>query len=125
MLIVSHCDQPREEWRPGVVSRIDVSVRYGATQLCIFEQWLEPETGPPTHIHPVEEVLTVLEGEAEMWIDNEHQVLVSGHSLIVPAGKPHGFRNVGAGVLHMRAVRAAPYMEMTVEGSSTPTQRGL
>jgi quercetin dioxygenase-like cupin family protein len=124
MLIISHRDQTREEWRPGVVSRMDISVRHGATQLCIFEQWLEPNTGPPTHTHPVEEVLTVLEGKAEMWIDDERQVLVGGHSLVVPAGRPHGFRNVASNVLHMRAVLAAPYMEMTVEGSATPIQRG-
>ena len=43
--------------------------RNGAAQLCIFEQWVAPGAGAPTHSHPVEEVLTVREGEAEMWID--------------------------------------------------------
>ncbi|MGH6681942.1 MAG: cupin domain-containing protein, partial [Bradyrhizobium sp.] len=42
------------------------SARNGATELCLFEQWVAPGAGAPTHCHPVEEVLTVRDGEAEM-----------------------------------------------------------
>ena len=41
----------------------------GAAQLCMFEQWVAPGAGAPTHRHTVEEVLTVISGEADMWID--------------------------------------------------------
>ncbi len=58
-------DMPPEHWRPGVETRMLVSASNGAAQLCIFEQWIAPGTGAPTHFHPVEEVLTVREGEAE------------------------------------------------------------
>ena len=58
----------REAWRPGVETRMLVSAVNGAAQLCIFEQWVA-RGGAPTHAHPVEEVLTVREGEAEMWIE--------------------------------------------------------
>ena len=51
-------DMPPEQWRPGVETRMLVSASNGATQLCIFEQWMAPGTGAPTHSHPVEEVLT-------------------------------------------------------------------
>jgi len=64
-------DMPPEHWRPGVETRMLVSASNGAAQLCIFEQWIAPGTGAPTHFHPVEEVLTVREGEAEMWLDQE------------------------------------------------------
>src|SRR5277367_1426179 len=57
-----------ETWRPGVQTRMLVSALNGAAQLCIFEQQVAPGTGAPTHSRPVEEVLTVLEGEADMWI---------------------------------------------------------
>ena len=43
-----------------------VSACNGADELCIFEQWVMPGAGAPTHSHPVEEVLTVLSGVAEM-----------------------------------------------------------
>ena len=114
--MVSHGDQPQEEWRAGVATRMRVSGRNGATQLCIFEQWVAPAAGAPTHQHPVEEVLTVLSGEAEMWIDEEHVVLTGGQSLIVPARREHGFRNVGSTTLHVQAVLASSGFEATVDG---------
>ena len=82
-------------------------------QLCIFEQWIAPGTGAPTHWHPVEEVLTVREGEAEMWMDEERIIVSAGQSLIVPAGRKHGFRNSGNVALHIHAVLASPVFEAT------------
>ena len=59
---VMHADQPLEPWRAGVETRMLVSARTGATQLCIFEQWIALGAGAPTHSHSVEEVLTVASG---------------------------------------------------------------
>jgi mannose-6-phosphate isomerase-like protein (cupin superfamily) len=95
----------------------------GATQLCIFEQWVAPGAGAPTHWHPVEEVLTVREGEAEMWIDEDRAVLTSGQSLIVPAGRKHGFRNAGTATLHIHEVLASPVFEAMMEGAAEMTRR--
>jgi mannose-6-phosphate isomerase-like protein (cupin superfamily) len=114
---------PPELWRPGVETRMVVSARIGATQLCIFEQWVAPGAGAPTHSHPVEEVLTLREGEAEMWIGDERAVITAGQSLIVPAGRLHGFRNSGAVMLHIHAVLASPVFEATMEGASEVTRR--
>src|SRR5437762_12828996 len=101
MIVVDPRDMPPEHWRPGVETRMLVSASNGATQLCIFEQWIVPGTGAPTHVHWFEEVLTVLEGEAEIWLDEARTVVVAGQSLIVPAGRKHGFRNAGAATLHI------------------------
>ena len=100
-----------------------VSARNGATQLCIFEQWVAPGAGAPMHCHPVEEVLSVREGEAEMWIDDRRIIVTAGQSLIVPAGRPHGFRNSGTTTLHIHAVQASPAFEATVEGAAEVTRR--
>src|SRR5437763_5274740 len=107
MIVVDPRDMPLEHWRPGVETRMLVSARNGAAQLCIFEQWIAPGVGAPTHSHPVEEVLTVREGEAEMWIDQERVMVSAGQSLIVPAGRMHGFRNAGASTLRIHAVLAS------------------
>jgi len=72
MKMAVHSDQPREEWRPGVGTRMHVSALNGATGLCIFEQWVAPGAGAPTHSHTVEEVLSVIAGEADMWIGGQH-----------------------------------------------------
>jgi quercetin dioxygenase-like cupin family protein len=114
---------PPEHWRPGVETRMVTSVANGAAQLCIFEQWVEPGVGAPAHSHPVEEVLTVREGEAEMWIGDERAIVTAGQSLIVPAGRLPGFRNSGTGVLHLHAVLASPVFEAMMEGATEVTRR--
>ena len=116
-------ETPIEHWRPGVETRMLVSARNGAAQLCIFEQWVAPGNGAPTHAHPVEEVLTVREGEAEMWIDQELVVVTAGQSLTIPARRQHGFRNSGNVTLHLHAVLASPIFEATPEGASEPVRR--
>jgi mannose-6-phosphate isomerase-like protein (cupin superfamily) len=116
-------DTPPENWRPGVETRMLVSARTGAAQLCIFEQWVAPGNGAPTHSHPVEEVLTVREGEAEMWMDEERVIVAAGQSLTVPAGRMHGFRNSGSVTLHLHAVLASPVFEATPEGTAEPVRR--
>lgn len=123
MHIVDHADNPREQWRPGVETRMLISALNGAKELCIFEQWVARAAGTPSHVHPVEEVLTVLSGEAEMWIGEERAVLTSGQSLVVPALRKHGFRNTGAGTLHIHAVLASPVFEAQVEGRAEPVRR--
>jgi mannose-6-phosphate isomerase-like protein (cupin superfamily) len=123
MKVVDIRDMPPEQWRPGVETRMLVSASNGAAQLCIFEQWVAPGVGAPTHSHPVEEVLTVREGEAEMWIDEQRVIVSAGQSLIVPARRQHGFRNSGTATLHLHAVLASPIFEATPEGTTEVTRR--
>jgi mannose-6-phosphate isomerase-like protein (cupin superfamily) len=123
MMISDPKATPPELWRPGVETRMLVSAVNGSAQLCIFEQHVKPGVGAPTHRHPVEEVLTVREGEAEMWIEDERVTVSAGQSLIVPAGRLHGFRNTGAGTLHLHAVLASAIFEAFPEGASEPVRR--
>jgi quercetin dioxygenase-like cupin family protein len=112
-----------ESWRPGVETRMLISARNGANELCIFEQLVAPGAGAPTHSHSVEEVLSVREGEAEIWIEAERVTVVAGQSLIVPVGRLHGFRNSGTGTLHVHAVLASPVFEAFAEGATEPVRR--
>jgi quercetin dioxygenase-like cupin family protein len=123
MKLVIPENMPREAWRPGAETRMLVSAVNGAAQLCIFEQWVAPGIGAPTHSHPVEEVLTVLAGEAEMWLDQQRVTVSAGQSLIVPAGRKHGYRNSGTVTLHLHAVLASPIFEMTPEGATDTVRR--
>jgi mannose-6-phosphate isomerase-like protein (cupin superfamily) len=106
----------RELWREGVETRMLVSQKNGARELCVFEQWVAPGVGAPTHSHTVEEVLTVLAGNAEVRIGDARFELRAGQSVIVPAGCDHGFTNTGSGRLHVHAVLASAYFEATYEG---------
>jgi len=123
MTVVDPKQMPPEHWRPGVETRMLVSASNGATQLCVFEQWVAPGTGAPTHSHPVEEVLTVREGEAEMWLDELRVTVSAGQSLIVPAGRRHGFVNSGTARLHLHAVLASAIFEATPEGATEVVRR--
>jgi quercetin dioxygenase-like cupin family protein len=125
MGIIDHASQPLEEWRPGVMTRMLVSALTGAERLCVFEQFCDPGRGAPTHLHAVEEVLTVLDGEAELWLDGERATLTTGQSVVVPAGRKHGFRNTGPATLHVRATLAAPVFEAWFDGETEARRRWL
>ena len=123
MRVVDHERQSPEEWRAGVNTRMRVSAVNGAAQLCIFEQWCEPGCGAPTHLHAVEEVLTVLQGQAEIWIEDEHKAVSPGQSVIVPAGRHHGFRNTGTAILHVQSILAASMFEASYQNQNEISRR--
>ncbi|MFO1111829.1 MAG: cupin domain-containing protein [Bradyrhizobium sp.] len=123
MKIIEPRDGILEQWRAGVETRMVASALNGAAQLCIFEQWVAPGHGAPTHSHPCEEVLTVRDGAAEMWMDGERTHVAAGQSLVVPAGRLHGFRNYGMSTLHIHAVLASPIFEAFPEGAAEMTRR--
>jgi mannose-6-phosphate isomerase-like protein (cupin superfamily) len=125
MQTIDHQRQQVEEWRPGVTTRMHVSSAMGSMQLCLFEQWCEQGRGAPMHLHAVEEVLTVLEGTAEMWIEDERTTLNAGQSMIIPAGRRHGFNNMGQTTLHVQAILAAPIFEATFDDSNEVRRRWL
>lgn len=97
------------DWRPGVRTRMIAARSTGATQLCVFEQWSEPGTGAPWHVHPgIEEAITVLAGEAEIVVGEERRLARAGETVFVLPGARHRFANVGDGVLHTLAVFPVP-----------------
>jgi quercetin dioxygenase-like cupin family protein len=123
MQIIDHERQSKEEWRPGVMTRMQVSALTGAVQLCVFQQWCDPGKGAPTHLHAVEEILTVFAGHAEMWIEDERTKLTAGQSILVPAGRKHGFRNIGTDTLHVQATLAAPIFEASFDDAKEISRR--
>ncbi|NDW44972.1 cupin domain-containing protein [Ruegeria sp. PrR005] len=125
MDLIDHDSQACLDWRPGVSTRMRVSALTGASALSIFEQWCEPGLGAPTHWHPVEEVLTVLSGEAEIWFEGERLQARAGHSALIPATRRHGFRNVGDGQLHMLAILASPIFEAHFDDSQDIIRRWI
>jgi quercetin dioxygenase-like cupin family protein len=60
-------------------------------------QTSSPGYTTPLHSHPYAEVLTVIEGNGEAWLDGEEGVvpLEPGVTIVVPANRMHAFRVVG------------------------------
>lgn len=123
MLHIRDEERELEIWRDGVSTRMFVSAATGAAQLTVFEQWCAPTCGAPDHIHAVEEVLRVLNGVAEIWVDNERRAVTSGESVIIPAGIRHGFVNIGTGPLHTLAILAEPIFEVYYTESGRTDRR--
>ena len=98
-------DAPRIAWRQGVETRLHGRE---ATQLCVIEQWTVPGAGAPTHTHfEVEEVIAVLEGAADFWVDGVRERVEGGETIVLPAQSWHGFHNAGLAELHTLAVFGA------------------
>ena len=57
------------------------------------------------HFHPkMEEILYVLSGTAEQWVEKEKHLMKPGDSLYLPVGIVHGTYNTGSDVLDFLAV---------------------
>ena len=64
----------------------------------VFESTVPSRGGPPVHVHHnEEEVIHVIEGDYEFWLDGEVVPVAAGASIFLPRGVPHTFRVVSAG----------------------------
>ena len=125
MRIIDPVALEEELWRPGVLTRMRISALTGAAQVCILEQWCDPGCGAPIHLHAVEEVLTVIAGQAEVLVGDERATLTAGQSVVVPAGYRHGFGNTGETTLHVEATLVAPIFEAAFDDLRETGRRWL
>ncbi len=54
--------------------------------------YFEPHVEAPTHVHVEEQIVVVLDGEFEFWIDQESRVMRKGDVAVIPPWVPHGAR---------------------------------
>ena len=75
------------------------------TNLMFVRAQLQPGEAHRFHHHPqMEEILYVLSGTAEQWVEREKRIMRSGDALYLPVGIVHGTYNVGDDVLDFLAV---------------------
>jgi mannose-6-phosphate isomerase-like protein (cupin superfamily) len=111
MLIAREAEREVDQWRDGVATRVYAAATGGSRQLTVFEQVCAVGVGAPAHLHAVEEVLRVIEGEAEVFVGDERDTLGPGDAVTIPAGAIHGFTNTGSTPLRVLAILAAPSFE--------------
>ena len=83
----------------------------GSTPLRTGIQTAQPGYQAPLHSHPYVEVLHILEGAAEAWMEGgeaEPIVLERGDTLAIPPDTPHTFRVRGDRVLRLLGTHASP-----------------
>ena len=77
----------------------------GARDLTVIQVTLSPGKGHDFHHHPdQEEVIYVVAGRVEQWVDREKRVLGPGDSAFLPAGMVHASFNVGDGEAQIVAI---------------------
>lgn len=123
MDVIDHASQGSELWREGVLTRMRTSALTKTHQLCIFEQYCDPGLGAPMHVHVVEEVLEVIEGTAEIFLGDASTIVTADQSVVIPAGQRHGFKNVGEGVLKVRATLASAIFEASYDDRREQSRR--
>ena len=78
---------------------IDAQTGAASTAAVYFE--VEPAQHIGRHTHSAEEILFILEGEAEAAVGDEQERLTEEEMAVVPANAPHDLYNVGEGTLRV------------------------
>lgn len=80
---------------PGERCRIRLDSRRIGGRQTVIETIALPEIGPPLHSHRQDELFLVLEGRLAFRRGEERLRAGPGTLLLVPAGQPHAWRNIG------------------------------
>ena len=68
-----------------------------STQLTLVRVTMRPGTGHQFHYHPTrEEIIYIVEGAAEQWVDREKRTLKAGECAFIPAKVVHAIHNVSS-----------------------------
>ncbi len=93
MPVIQLANVAHEPFRGGATYQTLVGDAEGTMPVRIGIQTSPPGYRTPLHSHPYLEVITVLEGEGEAWIDGSDATvaLKPGVTLVLPAGVRHWF----------------------------------
>lgn len=110
MPIIHLDDLPQETFPGGATYRTVVGDGAGSTPIRVGVQTSPPGYSTGVHAHPYLEVVTVLEGEGEAWIDGEGNPVPirPGDALVLPPNTRHSFRVTGDTPLRTWGVHASP-----------------
>jgi len=80
----------------GTSRWLNTPLNTGARQLTVVEVNFDPGKGHNFHKHPdQEEVILVIAGKVEQWVDREKRILGPGDSAFIPADVVHASFNAG------------------------------
>jgi quercetin dioxygenase-like cupin family protein len=93
---ISSTEVERQELEWGSLAWFSSPAASSAKDLVVIEVTLSPGRGHNFHKHPSqEEVIYVIEGEIEQWVDREKRMLQPGDSAFIGADVVHASFNVG------------------------------
>ncbi|MGB6868665.1 MAG: cupin domain-containing protein [Acidobacteriaceae bacterium] len=117
----------RKEDLPFVGSSYEfVGAEQGDVPVSFFLVEAQPGRGAPLHRHKYDEVLVMLEGHGCVVVGEETAEVGAGEIVVIKAGTPHGFVNIGSGVLRQMDVHAHPRFEQeNLEPTEVSKRAGL
>ena len=120
MPVVHHANVASETFKGGATYQTLVGDKAGSTPVCIGIQTSPPGYKTAVHSHPYFEVITVLDGQGEAWLeDSEGPIALSpGITLVLPPPNVrHWFRAIGDAPLKTYGVHASPQRTVYVQDS--------
>lgn len=119
MPVIFHADIPPQVLRAGMTYQTLVGDDQGSTPVRVGLQTSSPGYRTQLHSHPYMEVLTVVDGLGEAWIEDcDGPIrLRPGMTLVLPAHVKHWFRATGDKPLTTYGVHASPHRIVNVHES--------
>ena len=87
-----------------IASRMIISREAGNITLFSFDEG----EGLSEHTAPFDAVVTILDGECEVWVAGEGHRLKEGETIILPANKPHALAAVTRFKMMLTMIRECP-----------------
>ena len=119
MPIIELDQVPKTAFSGGATYQTLVGDDAGSTPIRVGVQISPPGYSTGTHSHPYMEVVSVIEGEGEAWMDGHDGVIAigPGTTLALPPGVKHGFRVTGDTPMKTYGVHASAHRIVEREGS--------
>lgn len=110
MPIIHLDDVPKESFPDGATYQTIVGDDAGSTPVRIGVQVSPPGYSTGTHSHPYMEIVSVIEGEGEAWMEGRDGTfpIGPGSTLAMPPNLRHGFRVTGTTPMKTYGVHASP-----------------
>jgi len=103
-----------------------VGADQGDVGVSIFFLEAKPGRGAPLHIHEYDEIVVVQEGRSRFVIGDEIRETSAGEILVVKAGTPHGFVNVGDDILKQTDIHVSRrFAQQNLEPTAASRRAGL
>jgi quercetin dioxygenase-like cupin family protein len=118
MPVIEHAKVPREPFKGGATYQTLVGDAEGSTPVRLGLQTSPPGYKTPLHSHPYWEILTVVDGEGEGWIDGNDKTIPmkTGVTLVIPSNVLHYFRATGTQPLRTYGIHVSPHRIVNVHG---------
>jgi len=114
--VIRHDAVAPESFRSGMTYQTLVGDDRGTTPVRVGIQTSSPGYKTLLHSHPYMEVITVLDGRGEAWVEGHDDLieLMPGITLVVQANRKHWFRALGDSALVTYGVHASPHRVVNV-----------